>query len=95
MITYKNYTLEQDGARFNLYKTVTREVKSKDKEPEVKEVTDTIGYSFTLNVAIERVALDIMLTNGGKDRTLAEYLTELKGVTQDILKSTGVSSTLL
>lgn len=75
-VTYKNYVLKEEAGRFNLIEM---------KEGELKEALkpNTIGYAFTLENAINRIA-SIELSNKFEVLTLKEFLKEYSNIKDEL-----------
>jgi hypothetical protein len=74
MITYKNYTLEPEQGRFNLFVT-----KISEKGNERKE---NLGWGITLERAIEHM----IVGEGEEDQSLPDYLINARNLFADIQK---------
>jgi len=84
-LIYKNYIAEEENGRFNLYKDVTM-VATKDSKNHKKGDeyvgTVTIGYGYTFERLLRRMAEDIV---GEKDiSTLNGYIEEFRCVIDEL-----------
>ena len=84
-LTFKNYTAEEENGRFNLYKAeMVTAAKDSDtrKKGEKYEVNKVIGYSYTFESMLKRMATDM---TAQKDiTTIREYIDEFKKVLEKI-----------
>ena len=79
-IIYKNYRLEPEGSRFNLYKTV-KGTNPKTKEPCENE--KTIGYSMRLETIVDEIIHDKLADKQG-NTSLQEWIRQYKEAAKDI-----------
>ena len=79
---YKNYTLEPEDRRFNLYKAVTR---TKEATGEKYDSQDSLGYGMSLDHCIETIITD-SLADKQETLTLRQYIDEYKKLKTEVLK---------
>jgi hypothetical protein len=84
-IKFKEYTLEPEGARYNLYKTVQATNK---KTNEKYDTEQNIGYGMTMETAIDIMAKDI-LNDVQAIVSLETYLQKYKEIVNEILTKIG------
>ena len=73
-ILYKDYVAEAESDRFNLYK--------KGKTQKGKDKLDTIGYGYTFEGLLRKIA---HLEMGKKsDMTFAEYIADYKKIIKEV-----------
>lgn len=87
IIEYKNYKIEAENNRFNVYKSVTRnkiDIKTKKEIPnEIITSDDALGFGFTLTNAI-RTIITHELECRNETYSLKEYINEFKKLLNEI-----------
>jgi len=91
IITYKNYIIETEKDRFNLFISKIVEAKKDTKEHKKGEKIKTkeiVGWSFTFEGMIKRIILEEL---NKKDETvsLREYIIKFRELLEEIKNITG------
>lgn len=81
-IKYKNYTIEPDGANFNLSKEVDR----KTKEGVLKKVNLTLGWGMRFTTCIDRIIKDT-LADSNETISLAYFIDEYRKLKNEITET--------
>lgn len=85
-IKYKNYTIEPEGANFNLFK----ESDSKSKTTgEVSKVNTNIGWGMKFTTCIDRIIKDTLADNN-ETVSLAYFIDEYRKLKNKITETIGV-----
>ena len=87
-IKYKNYTLEPEGRRFNLYKTVkANKIDKKTKKPtgEVYDREENYGYGMSFDLCIETIISD-SLCEKNEELSLRQYIDEYKELKSSLIE---------
>lgn len=85
MIRYKNYSLEPESGRFNLYKEITIKADPKKNIPEHPS-TIVMGYSMQFGYALHLIVTDI-LEQDEEDATIPQYINAYKSEKESLLNA--------
>jgi hypothetical protein len=82
-IKYKNYTLEPEASRYNLYKDVKRKIMKKGEKMtetgKFRTVKETMGYGMSFENCIETIIKDT-LNSKKESLSLRQYIDEYKAL---------------
>lgn len=81
-IRYKEYTIEPDGANFNLFK----EVDGKTKTGEAKVINQSIGWGMKFTTCIDRIIKDT-LASRTETVSLAYFVDEYRKLKNEIIET--------
>ena len=84
-IKYKNYTIEPDGANFNL----SKEVDGKTKTGESKLSTRSLGWGMKFTTCIDRIIKDT-LADRRETVSLTHFVDEYRKLKNEILETVEV-----